>query len=129
MSPANEDLERLSTGKYLLVTTYRRNGNAVPTPVWVVRDGDALGIWTAADTGKVKRIRSDPKVSLTACDSRGKPSGPTVQGRAEILDEADSERYRAAIARKYRLAGRMVLLGSQIRRGRKGTLSIRITLD
>ncbi|EXU63780.1 pyridoxamine 5-phosphate oxidase [Streptomyces sp. PRh5] len=49
-------LDRLGTGKYLLVTSYRRNGTPVATPVWVVRDGDALGVWTAADSWKVKRI-------------------------------------------------------------------------
>ncbi|GGN46118.1 hypothetical protein GCM10011578_098710 [Streptomyces fuscichromogenes] len=55
-------LDRLGTGKYLLVTSYRRNGTPVATPVWVVRDGDALGVWTAADSWKVKRIRAHADV-------------------------------------------------------------------
>ncbi len=50
-------LDRLSAEKYILLTTFRKDGRAVPTPVWAVRDGEALAVWTRADSGKVKRIR------------------------------------------------------------------------
>lgn len=122
-------LKRLGAGKYLLLTTFRRDGRAVPTPVWVVPDGDdALGAWTAADSGKVKRIRNRQDVLLSACDVRGKPSGDQVAGRAEILGPRDTERYRDLLARKYGVVGRLSLLTSRLRRGRKGTVGLRITL-
>jgi hypothetical protein len=51
-------LERLGAGKYMLLTSYRKNGTPVATPVWVVRDGDTLGVRAPADSWKVKRIRA-----------------------------------------------------------------------
>ncbi|WP_344004821.1 PPOX class F420-dependent oxidoreductase [Streptomyces thermocarboxydovorans] len=119
---------RLAAGKYLLVTSYRRNGTPVATPVWVVRDGDALGVWTAADSGKVKRIRNRPDVLVGPCDMRGNPTGDQVPATAEICDAETTARYRRLIARKYGLLGRLTLLGSRLRRGLDGTVGIRITL-
>ncbi|AXE90749.1 PPOX class F420-dependent oxidoreductase [Streptomyces sp. Go-475] len=121
-------LDRLAAGKYLLITSYRRNGTPVATPVWVVRDGDALGIWTAADSWKVKRIRDRPDVLVGPCDPRGNPTGEQVPATARICDAATSARYRKLIARKYGLTGRLTLLGSRLRRGVDGTVGIRVTL-
>ncbi|MGY0071490.1 PPOX class F420-dependent oxidoreductase [Streptomyces sp. QTS137] len=124
----NTWLERLGAGKYLLVTSHRRNGTPVATPVWVVRDGDALGVWTAADSWKVKRIRARADVLVGPCDVRGRPSGDQVPATAVICDAATTVRYRELIARKYGLSGRLTLLGSRLRRGRDGTVGIRVTL-
>ncbi|WP_217177951.1 PPOX class F420-dependent oxidoreductase [Streptomyces sp. AC495_CC817] len=121
-------LDALGAGKYLLVTTYRKNGTTVPTPVWVVRDGDALGVWTVADSWKVKRIRNRADVLVGPCDVRGNPTGDSVPARAEILDAAGSAAYRGLIARKYGILGWLTLLGSRLRRGADGTIGIRITL-
>ncbi|MFC7918194.1 PPOX class F420-dependent oxidoreductase [Streptomyces sp. NPDC057386] len=119
---------RLGAGKYLLVTSYRKNGTAVATPVWVVRDGDTLGVWTAADSWKVKRIRARPDVLVGPCDVRGRPTGVQVPATAELCDPQTTARYRRLIARKYGLIGRLTLLGSRLRRGTDGTVGIRITL-
>ncbi|GAB3106494.1 PPOX class F420-dependent oxidoreductase [Streptomyces calidiresistens] len=122
----HDEITRLGAGKYLLVTTFRRDGRAVPTPVWVVAEGDALFVWTAANSGKVKRLRNRSDVLLAPCDVRGRPTGPGVPGRAELLDAAGSERCRRLIARRYGLSGRLALLGSRLRRGRSGTIGIRL---
>lgn len=121
-------LERLASGKYLLVTTFRRDGRGVPTPVWVARDGDALGVWTVADSGKVKRIRNRADVLVSACDIRGNASGEQLEGRAELMTAQQTAHHRKLLARKYGLSGRLVLAASRIRRGRDGTVGIRITL-
>ncbi|MFG2515739.1 PPOX class F420-dependent oxidoreductase [Streptomyces sp. NPDC048584] len=120
--------DRLGAGKYLLVTSYRKNGTPVATPVWVVRDGDALGVWTVTDSWKVKRIRARGDVLVGPCDLRGNPTGEQVPGTAEICDAATTARYRELLARKYGLVGRLTLLGSRLRRGPDGTVGIRITL-
>ncbi|MFF7721274.1 PPOX class F420-dependent oxidoreductase [Streptomyces luteogriseus] len=121
-------LDELGAGKYLLVTSYRKNGTPVATPVWVVRDGDGLGVWTAADSWKVKRIRNRADVLVGPCDLRGNPTGDQVPATAEICDAATTGRYRQLIGRKYGLTGRLTLLGSRLRRGVDGTVGIRITL-
>jgi hypothetical protein len=121
-------LDRLGSGKYLLVTSHRKNGTPVATPVWVVRDGDTLGVWTAADSFKVKRIRRRSDVLVGPCDLRGNPTGDQVPATAEITDAATTARYRDLIARKYGIVGRLTLLGSRLRRGLDGTVGIRVTL-
>ncbi|MEU2054951.1 PPOX class F420-dependent oxidoreductase [Streptomyces bungoensis] len=121
-------LDRLGAGKYLLVTSYRKDGRPVATPVWVVRDGDALGVWTAADSFKVKRIRRRADVLAGPCDVRGHPTGDQLPATAQIADAATTARYRDLIARKYGLMGRLTLLGSRLRRGVDGTVGIRVTL-
>lgn len=120
--------ERLAAGKYLLVTSYRKDGTPVATPVWVVGDGDGLGVWTTADSYKVKRIRRRADVLVGPCDVRGRPTGEQVPGTAEIADAATTARYRGLIARKYGIVGRLTLLGSRLRRGTDGTVGIRVTL-
>src|SRR5213596_41014 len=97
----NTELDRLTKGKYVLVTTFRKDGTPVPTPVWVGRDGDEVLVWTPVGSGKVKRIRNNPTVELTECDVRGKPRGETVKGTARILDEAGTERGRRVLLKKY----------------------------
>ncbi|MFH8336716.1 PPOX class F420-dependent oxidoreductase [Streptomyces sp. AM6-12] len=120
---------RLAAGKYLLLTSYRRNGTPVATPVWVVRDGASLGVWTAADSHKVSRVRNRPGVLAGPCDVRGNPTGDQFPATAEITDPATTARYRALIARKYGILGRLTLLGSRLRRGTDGTVGIRVTFD
>ncbi|MBL1104102.1 PPOX class F420-dependent oxidoreductase [Streptomyces sp. 5-8] len=121
-------LGRLGSGKYLLVTSYRKDGTPVATPVWVVRDDGTLGVWTAADSWKVKRIRRRPDVLVGPCDLRGNPTGDQLPATAELTDPATTARYRGLIARKYGLVGRLTLLGSRLRRGVDGTVGIRVTL-
>ena len=121
-------LDRLGAGKYLLITSYRRNGTPVATPVWVVRDGDALGAWTAADSWKVKRIRARGDVLVGPCDARGNPTGDQIPAIAELCDPQTTARYRELVARKYGIVGRLTLLGSRLRRGPTGTVGIRLSL-
>lgn len=121
-------LDRLGAGKYLLITSYRKNGTPVPTPVWVVRDGDTLGVWTVADSWKVKRIRARADILVGPCDLRGNPTGDPVPATAEICDAGTTAHYRRLITRKYGITGRLTLLGSRLRRGLDGSVGIRVTL-
>lgn len=123
------DVERLGRGSYLLVTTFRKDGTPVPTPVWVCRDGDELIVWTQTTAGKVKRVRNNPTVELTACDLRGKPRGETVKGTARILDADGTERGRRLLKKKYGISGRVVIGASKVFRGRDSTVCLAITLD
>jgi hypothetical protein len=122
------DVDRLGAEKYILLTTFRRDGRAVATPVWAVRDGDRLACWTTADAGKVKRIRNSGRVTVAPCDFRGKPHGEAVQAQARIGDHADTERVRLLLGRKYGLVGRLSVWGSVLRRGRTGTVTVLIDL-
>lgn len=123
-----DEVARLAEGSYLLLTTFRRDGTAVPTPVWAARDGNSLIVWTPADSGKVKRIRRDGAVKLAPCTVRGVPTGTETEARAELLDTAGSDRARGLIVTRYGLIGRLTVFGSKLRRGTNGTIGIRLTV-
>jgi PPOX class probable F420-dependent enzyme len=118
-------LEQLGSEKYVLLTTFRKDGRAVSTPLWAVADGSGLAFWTPAETGKVKRIRNSGRVTVQACDLRGNPTGgEAVEAQARIGDAADRARIGRKLNQKYGLIGRITQLGSRLRRGVDGTLCI-----
>ena len=98
--------DELSRSRYVSLTTYRRDGTAVPTPVWCVVHGAELWIISDADAWKVKRIRNNGRVTVTACDIRGRiaPGATTVEGTARLLDDAQTTTGRALLARRYLLS-------------------------
>lgn len=75
----------------------------------------------------MKRIRRNPAVTLAPCDMRGNPQGDAVDARAEILDAAETEKARSAIASKYGLIGWLTVKGSVLRRGKSGSVGLAIT--
>ena len=115
----------ISDEKYLAFTTYRKTGDAVSTPVWVVPVSDGrIGFWTAMGTGKTKRLRNDPRVEVQPSDVRGnvKDGSDAVSGTAEMVqsgqlfDEVHS-RVRAKYGFMTKLTKVFAWVGGQ---GRKG---------
>jgi PPOX class probable F420-dependent enzyme len=124
------EYQRLAGERYIVLTTYRRNGDPVETPVWVAADDGELLVWTERKSGKVKRLRRNPAVRVQAGDLRGRTKhGAAVAGRARVLDDAGSELVRRAIARKYGLLGRVTMFFSRLRGGRERTVGLAILLD
>ena len=102
----------LAESRFVSLTTFRRSGSPVSTPVWVGRDGGSLVVLTPVGSGKVKRLRHDPRVEIRPCGRFGKvPDGvEPVAGTAELReDPADVERARSTIRRTYPLESRLVL--------------------
>jgi uncharacterized protein len=98
--------DEFDRSRYVSLTTYRRNGTAVATPVWHVVDGDELVVVSEAAAGKVKRIRRDGRVQVTVCDMRGRiaPGATSVPGHARLLDDAGTQAARTLLARRYLLS-------------------------
>ncbi|MFE5768889.1 PPOX class F420-dependent oxidoreductase [Streptomyces sp. NPDC056485] len=96
-------LDELNQGKYVSLTTFRKDGTPVATPVWAVADGGELYVWTRSDSWKVKRIRNNGRVALSPCDVRGRVAegAPVLEGEARLLDEAGLARVRKLMSRKY----------------------------
>jgi len=103
--------EHLRGHKYCLLVTYKRSGEAVPTPVWFGLGDGKLYVRSEAAVAKVMRIRNDPQVRVAPCTVRGKPLGPPAEGRARVLDEASEEEAEAALRANYGL-GRKVYEGA-----------------
>jgi uncharacterized protein len=91
------------SGKYLSITSFKRNGVGVATPVWFVQEGGWLLVQTEADSGKVKRIRRNPHVMIAPCTATGRLLTDPVPARAELLPAAEVARVERLLARKYRI--------------------------
>ncbi len=90
--------------QYVLLTTFKRDGTPVATPVWIVDMGDGrAGFWTGSDTGKVKRLRHTPRVLLQASDMRGRPKqdSASVEGTAAVVTGSELEQIRQRVVAKY----------------------------
>ncbi len=130
MTDAADRLLAMDAHEFVSLTTFRRSGDGVPTAVWIARDGDALVITTAASTGKVKRLRNDPRVTLRPCSRTGAVAddAPTVGGRAEIVTDAERiSQYADALRRKYKLQYRLIDGLGKLRRSRAQRVILRIT--
>ena len=75
------------------------------TPVWVVRIGGELRVWTIRDSGKVKRIRRSGRAQIAPCSLRGKPRGAAIGATARMLPDSEAPAVLDALAAKYGLVG------------------------
>ena len=96
----------LDKEKYLSLVTYRKSGEPVATAVWVAQVGDELGVITEESAGKVKRIRNNPRVTVTPCDVKGKvlPGATTTDATARLVTGDEAIRVDRAIRKKYHFA-------------------------
>lgn len=118
--------------QYLLLTTFRKNGTPVPTPVWFAPSEGRFYVQTTASAGKVKRLRHTSTVQLAPCTARGQVLGDAVDARARVLAEGDPVRgvAESALRRKYglkRVAFRLVMRARLP--GRRPTPSVYLEIE
>ena len=102
------DVGTLAKSRYLSLTTFRRDGTPVATPVWVAREGDELAVFTASSSGKAKRLRNNSRVLLAPCDMRGRVTGDTVEGTARLQDQVETAETISLIRKRYGLQARLL---------------------
>jgi PPOX class probable F420-dependent enzyme len=113
------DFVELRGHKHCLVVTYRRSGEAIPTPVWFgIADGKVY-FRSEERVAKIKRIRANDRVLIAPCDNRGKPLGEAVDGRARVLPPEDEHHAESAIQSNFGL-GRRIYEGVAMNLGPKG---------
>ena len=96
-------------GKYVSVTSFKRDGTGVATPVWFVAENGHLLVETDAASFKAGRIQRNPEVTVALCGASGRLHGEPVTARAEFLPESERLRVERLLARKYRV-DRIVVL-------------------
>jgi len=121
-----ERLAQFSNRKYLNLVTYRRSGTAVSTPMWFVEDGGVLYVRTPAKSGKVKRLRNDPRVRVVPRDGRGNPKGARVDGRVRIVDDAEAEMANRLVHRKYGWRKKLVELRYKLSPEKRVTIAVHV---
>lgn len=77
----------LDSARYFSLTTYRRDGRAVDTPVWFAGKAGTYFVFSAGDAGKVKRLRNSPQARVAACDVRGNQQGDWLPANAHLLSD------------------------------------------
>jgi uncharacterized protein len=94
----------LSDEKYILLTTFRRDGTPVSTPVWAVElDDGQVGFWTSSGSGKAKRLAHTERVTVQPCDARGRVKAGTAptQATARMVTGSEYEAIRQRVIAKY----------------------------
>ncbi|MFB3979516.1 PPOX class F420-dependent oxidoreductase [Microbacterium proteolyticum] len=102
----------IASAPFVSLTTFRRSGAEVATPVWIAREGDELVVTSERNTGKVKRLRHDGRVVLRPCSRMGavEPDAITVHAHARVTGPStEDSRADAALRRKYGWQFRAIL--------------------
>jgi PPOX class probable F420-dependent enzyme len=93
--------DHLKHEKYISLVTFRKDGTAVATPVWFAEREGRLYVMTRGDSGKVKRLRRDPRVRVAPSTIRGSVTGEAVEATARVLPENEWTVPKALIRKKY----------------------------
>jgi uncharacterized protein len=113
------DLAPLRSAKTILLTTYKRDGTPVATPVSIAFAGDRAFFRSYDKAWKTKRLRNNAEVEVAASTLRGRPTGPSVHARATLLDGEQAHMAAQALARRHRvLQGLLVPLAHRLLRYR-----------
>jgi PPOX class probable F420-dependent enzyme len=94
----------LTDEKYILLTTFRRDGRPVSTPVWLVDlGGSEAGFWTSSASGKAKRLAHTARVTVQPCNGRGvvKPGSEPIDATARVISGPELEGVRTKVVAKY----------------------------
>jgi PPOX class probable F420-dependent enzyme len=129
-SPASDALLRPFAGqRYMNLTTFRRDGRAVATPVWFVVHEGRLYVYTEAASGKAKRVRANGRAQVAPSDVRGRPLGPFVPaGARQVREDALRAHLEDAFRHKYGWQYRLfALVAALLRRGEHVFIELTLT--
>lgn len=104
-------LDALRGHKYGLLVTFRRNGEPVPSPVWMAVDSEGRAyVQTGAKSGKVKRLRNNPIALISTSTARGRPTSPVLLGKARILPADEAAHAETTLASTFGLGRKLYML-------------------
>jgi PPOX class probable F420-dependent enzyme len=125
-SPGMTTLQTLTDQKTVLLTTYKRDGTAVGTPVNVAVEGDRGYFRTWETAWKARRLRNNPEIELAPSSQSGKPTGPPMRARARLLDGDEARHAARLINRKHPVLQR-IMVHAFHKLTRKRTLHYEVT--
>ncbi|MBO0879811.1 MAG: PPOX class F420-dependent oxidoreductase [Mycobacterium sp.] len=123
MAPTFADVAK---AKYVLLTTFTKDGRPKPTPVWVALDAGRLLVISEEKSWKVKRIRNTSRVTLAVCDIRGRPRSEAIEATAKILDKSHTGAVYDAIGQRYGVMGRVFNIFSKLRGGMQNNVGLEL---
>jgi uncharacterized protein len=114
-----ETFERFRHQHTVVLTTFKRDGTPVPTPLSMAVNTDPTKgyVRTWSTSGKAKRIRHNARVTVAPSTFRGRITGPAVEATARLLSDADGDHARRLLRRKHPIMhGLLVPFGHRLRR-------------
>jgi PPOX class probable F420-dependent enzyme len=124
-----EKLAAFAGQNYLNLETLRKNGTPVATPVWFAETDGTLYVYSLAESGKMKRVRNNPRVRIAPCDMRGRVNGAWVTGTARLLEGDEARRANDLLNKKYWFGKRLLDLFAALRIPRRPRFYIAIRVD
>jgi len=128
MSAADDKLSQFTGKKHISIETYRKTGDPVRTPVWFVEENGELFVRTDSDTGKIKRIRNNPKVRVATSNMRGTVKGSWVEGEARIIDPESSKHVFSLLRKKYGIPYRLIRFTERFSRNKSRPVGLAIRI-
>jgi len=109
------DRTAVLTAQYVALTTYRRDGTPVTTPVWAAAEGESLYLFSNAAAGKVKRLRNSSRAAIAPCTATGKVTGAQLPAEAFNLASDQMPKVWKLLTKKYGMAARLFVLYDRMR--------------
>jgi uncharacterized protein len=117
VSTTTTALDGLDHSWTVLLTTYKRDGSPVATPVNLAVEGDHAYFRSYDKAWKTKRMRNNSAIRLVPCSVRGKAKGRAVRATARLLHADEDAHARVVLAKRYPLFQRFLIpLGHKISR-------------
>jgi len=104
----SDPTSRFAGHSYISLESFRRTGQGVATPVWFAEEQGILYVYSEAASGKIKRIRNNPRVRIAPCDARGSLRGDWVEATARILDGDEARHADDLLNAKYGFMKRLL---------------------
>ena len=120
---------QFANAKYLNLETFRKSGVGVRTPVWFAQrpEHPIFYVYSEADAGKIKRVRSNPKVRVAPCNFRGELRGAWIDARARVCDADESLLGQQLLRRKYGWLKKLGDVFGRVLRHQNAVLAIELT--
>ena len=109
---------------YISLESFKKSGQGVAVPVWFAEDAGTLYAYSEAASGKVKRIRNNPRVRVAPCDMRGRVKGEWVEATARILEGTEARRAEELLNAKYGFQKRLLAFFAKFRPRPRAYLAI-----
>ena len=94
------ELTAFARHRTALLTTYKRDGTPVATPVTIALAGNRAFVRSYDRAGKAKRMRNRPDVRIAPSTVRGRPVGSDIPARSRLLTGEEAAQASRAIARR-----------------------------
>ncbi len=123
---SEDHLATFRGSRYLNLETFRRNGQGVRTPLWFVQMDGLLYVRTPENSGKVKRLRNNPRVRVVASDAVGKPEANWMEGTAQFVGSDQAHRVNELLKEKYGWQKALIDFGSRLRKRTSVVIAIQV---